>query len=93
MSYEAKVIDGGKIVLPAKLRRSLGIKVGDSVLIDEEGGRAVITTRQQRLREIQAEFARLKRPGVSMVDELIAERRAECEREEEELRLWRESRK
>ena len=34
MTYHAKVIAGGKIVIPAELRRQLGIKDGDSVLLE-----------------------------------------------------------
>lgn len=34
MTYHAKVIAGGKIVIPADLRRELGIKDGDSVVIE-----------------------------------------------------------
>lgn len=88
MTYEAKVIAGGKIVLPAKLRQSLGIADGDRVLIDEEEGKAVITTRRQKLRVLQEEMRKLVPEGVSLVDELIAERRAEAAREEEEVRQW-----
>jgi len=34
MTYHAKVIAGGKIVIPADLRRELGIKDGDSVALE-----------------------------------------------------------
>ncbi len=34
MTYHAKVIAGGKIVIPADLRRELGIKDGDSVVME-----------------------------------------------------------
>jgi AbrB family looped-hinge helix DNA binding protein len=81
MSHEAKVIAGGKIVLPAKVRRSLGIEVGDSVLIDEREGYMVITTRQRRLRDLQQEFRRRVPDGPSLADALLAERRSEALRE------------
>lgn len=38
MPYHAKVIAGGKIVIPAVLRRELGINDGDSVVIERERG-------------------------------------------------------
>ncbi|WP_394646795.1 AbrB/MazE/SpoVT family DNA-binding domain-containing protein [uncultured Sphingomonas sp.] len=37
MTYHAKVIAGGKIVIPADLRRELGIKDGDSVVLECDG--------------------------------------------------------
>lgn len=88
MTYNAKVIAGGKIVIPAELRRELGIKDGDSLVIErDENGGLVLKTYLQIVREVQSEFRRLRGPddGRSLVDELIAERRAEAAREEEEL--------
>ena len=34
MTYHAKVIAGGKIVIPADLRRELGIRDGDTLVVD-----------------------------------------------------------
>ena len=89
MTYQAKVIAGGKIVIPAELRRELGIVDGDSLVVEREpGGGIVIKTYQQVVREVQARFRELLKPGVtgSIVDELLAERRAEAEREEASYR-------
>jgi AbrB family looped-hinge helix DNA binding protein len=38
MTYHAKVIAGGKVVIPAEIRRELGIKDGDSVVIERNAG-------------------------------------------------------
>ena len=45
MTYHAKVIAGGKIVIPAELRREFGIKDGDSLVLqrDASGGLSVKT--------------------------------------------------
>ena len=83
MSYHAKLIKGGKIVIPAELRRELGFKEGDRLIIEREGNCAVIKTYDQVVREVQAEVKRLTGPYKgSIVDELIAERRAEAARED-----------
>lgn len=83
MSYHAKLIKGGKIVIPAELRRELGFKEGDRLIIEREGNCAVIKTYEQVVREVQAEVKRLTGPYKgSIVDELIAERRAEAARED-----------
>ena len=78
MTYHAKVIAGGKIVIPAEFRRALGIADGDSVLIarDAEGGLS-IKTHAQVIADGQRAFrAMLKRPFT--VDDFIADRRAEA---------------
>jgi AbrB family transcriptional regulator, stage V sporulation protein T len=82
MSYQAKLIKGGKIVIPAKLRREFGFKEGDMLVLEREGNGLVIKTYEQVVREVQAEFkAMLGDSSRSMVDELIAERSAEAARE------------
>lgn len=79
MSYHAKLIKGGKVVIPAELRRELGFKEGDRLIIEREGNTAVLKTYEQMVREVQAEVKRLIGPYEgSIVDELIAERRAEA---------------
>jgi len=81
VSYRAKVITGGKIVIPAELRREFGIKDGDVLVLDRGSDESfTIKTHSQIVKEGQAEFrAALKRPFT--VDEFIAEKRAEAERE------------
>lgn len=82
MTYHAKIIAGGKIVIPAELRRALGFNDGDSIVIEREGDTLVLKTYAQVVREVQQTFkAMLPDTGISMVDELIAERRREAARE------------
>jgi AbrB family transcriptional regulator, stage V sporulation protein T len=83
MSYHAKLIKGGKIVIPAELRREFGFKEGDSLVLEREGGGLMIKTYEQVVREVQAEIKQMIGPYKgSIVDELIAERRAEAEAED-----------
>ena len=82
MTYHAKLIKGGKIVIPAELRREFGFKDGDTLVFEREGGRLVLKTYAQVVRDVQAEFKAMVPAGNrSMVDELLAERRAEDARE------------
>ena len=74
----------GRVVIPASVRTQLGLKPGDVLNFAVLDGALVMRTRESALRRLQEMFAQTKRPGVSMVDELIAERRAEARREEEE---------
>ena len=78
----AKVSEGGRVVIPADLREKHGIGIGDVVMWVEDGEQLVLTSVRASIRRAQALVARHdKRPNVSMVDELIRERREEAARE------------
>ncbi len=82
MTYHAKVIAGGKIVIPADLRRELGIKDGDMVVIDRDAqGGMVLRTHAQVVREVQDIFRPFRDAHGSIVDDLLAGRREEQHRE------------
>lgn len=86
MTYSAKIIKGGKIVIPAELRRELGFAEGDRLVLEREGESLVIKSYQQVVREVQEAFRPFKpRDGSSLVDELIAERRKEAQQEDADL--------
>lgn len=72
------VSSSGRVVIPAKFRRALGIKDGDEVLISLDDGTILISTRRQQLRRAQALVRRHVEAGRSLADELIAERRTEA---------------
>ena len=76
-----KVAEGGRIVIPAKFREALGIKIGGEVTVSLKGGSLEISTREQALRRIQEMMKGKIKPGRSVVDELIRERREEAARE------------
>jgi len=78
-----KMSEGGRVVIPAEIRHSLGLKEGDTVLFDLRDGEVVLTTRQAQLARARAMFQAWfpKENGRSLVDEFIAERRQEAERE------------
>ena len=88
MTYHAKVISGGKIVIPAELRRELGIKDGDSVVLERDvRGQPVLKSYAQVVKEVQAAFRAMRKPGIDyrgVIDELIAERRAEADADDAE---------
>jgi bifunctional DNA-binding transcriptional regulator/antitoxin component of YhaV-PrlF toxin-antitoxin module len=79
--YRVRIGNQGRLVVPAELRRELGIEP-DDVLIGwiDEGGRLVFQRREDIEREIWAMFEGVEH---SMADELIAERRREAAREAE----------
>jgi len=69
-------------VIPAEIRRALGISSGDVLLVRTEANRLVLEKREALLRRLRSRF-RKATAGVSLADELIAERRAEGRREGE----------
>ena len=77
-----KMSDGGRVVIPAEIRNSMGLKEGDTVLWELRGGEAVLTTRLVQMRQAQTMVRQYVPAGVSLVDELIADRRAENARDE-----------
>ena len=80
-SQAVKIIDGGKLIIPAAFRRKLGIDIGDTVVIElgEDGLHVRSLSSAVRLaQDIVREFVP---DEVSLADELIAERRIEAEHE------------
>ena len=84
-SVGSKINQNGRIVIPAAIRQEMGIKAGETLLMDVEDGVLRIESHRARIRRIQLECAKYARPGILASDELIAERREEFRREEEEL--------
>ncbi len=74
-----KMSKGGRVVIPSHIRQSLGLNDGDAVLWELGDGEARITTRAQQIKRAQALVRRHVPLGVSLVDELIAERRSEAQ--------------
>jgi AbrB family looped-hinge helix DNA binding protein len=73
-----RVAEGGRIVIPAVARKALGIEPGDEVVVSLEDDSLRIRSRKQALRRIQDLLAKRGRPGVSLSEELIRERREEA---------------
>ncbi|WP_066658834.1 MULTISPECIES: AbrB/MazE/SpoVT family DNA-binding domain-containing protein [unclassified Sphingomonas] len=90
MTYHAKMIAGGKIVVPAEVRRALGVKDGDSIVIErDERGQFILKTYAQVVKEVQAKFKAMVGPYEgSLVDEFIADKRREAEEEDRRTQEW-----
>ena len=70
--------------LPDKLLAALGVKPGDRVCLKLGANGIKIMKRDAALTHAQELASRYTADGVSMVDELIAERRREARKEEAE---------
>jgi AbrB family looped-hinge helix DNA binding protein len=79
-TIEVTVGPQGRLVVPAPLRRRLGIEAGDVLVARAQDDRLVLERRDAILARVRGRLAAVP-DDVSMVDELIAERREEAERE------------
>jgi bifunctional DNA-binding transcriptional regulator/antitoxin component of YhaV-PrlF toxin-antitoxin module len=79
--YRVRIGNQGRLVVPAELRRELGVEPEDILVgwIDEDG-RLIFQRREDIEKEI---WAMMEGIEVSLADELIAERRREAAREAE----------
>ncbi|KXF79450.1 hypothetical protein ATN84_00040 [Paramesorhizobium deserti] len=75
------------------MRAAMMVKPGDTVTAEVVDGELRIYSRAVVLAQIAAEAAKFKaaHPGVSLVDELIADRREEARKELEEANAWRKA--
>lgn len=76
METRVRVSKDGKLVIPTSFRKALGVKIGDFVVLRLKNNELRITTLQHRLAEAQRLLREHVKPGISLADELIAERRA-----------------
>jgi AbrB family looped-hinge helix DNA binding protein len=76
-----RVNENGRVVIPAEFRKLLGINAGDEVVLRMEDDELRITTLKRRIERAQRLVRKHVKPGTSLVDELIAERREAAKRE------------
>jgi AbrB family looped-hinge helix DNA binding protein len=76
-----RVNQNGRIVIPAAFRKAIGIEVGDEVVLRIQDDELRITTQQRRIRRAQQRARTYLKPGTSLVDELLAERREAAKNE------------
>jgi AbrB family looped-hinge helix DNA binding protein len=82
LTQAVKIIDGGKLVIPAHMRRAMGIAGGDTVLVE------LLPENELRVRPLSAAVRRAQaivRDSIkgdrSLAEELMRERKQEAARE------------
>ena len=80
-SQRVKLVEGGKLVIPAIFRREMGVKPGDTLIVEMDGGDLRVRSLPSAIARVQARMRELNPEGRSLSDELVAERRAEAARE------------
>jgi AbrB family looped-hinge helix DNA binding protein len=76
-----RVNENGRVIIPAAMRKALGINAGDELLLRIEGDELRIYTQQSRIQRAQRRARLHLKPGTSLVEELSAERRQAAKRE------------
>lgn len=78
INVRTKVTQGGRIVIPAEMRRYLGIEIGEEVNLSIVDDELKISTSKNALKNIRKAVQLFKNSNKSVVDELIADRRREA---------------
>ena len=73
-----KLTNGNRVVIPAAIRRSLRLQVGDAVtLVLRDNGEVQLLTQIKAIRQAQTLVRRHVAAERSLVDQLLAQRREE----------------
>jgi AbrB family looped-hinge helix DNA binding protein len=81
-SVRVRLGPDGRIVIPAAFREALGLKDGQVLFAHLEEGEIALLTATAAARRARAIIRKYVPDGISLVDELIEDRRREVEREE-----------
>jgi bifunctional DNA-binding transcriptional regulator/antitoxin component of YhaV-PrlF toxin-antitoxin module len=74
---------GGRVVIPADFRKKMQVQEGETlVALLQPDGELRLLSKQTAMKRAQAHFRTVVPEGVSLVDELIADRRREAEEED-----------
>ena len=76
--------ESGRIVLPAAIRKELGLKAGDRLTVISDAGSIRILNRKMALASIRADIIKHRGSLDGILDEFLAERREEATRDARE---------
>ena len=82
MNEVAFVDKAGRFVVPAKFRKQMGWEFGDKLTLEVVENELRVVSVKQAIRSAQEMVARRVPAGVSLVDELIEDRKNEVRRDE-----------
>lgn len=73
-----KLTNGNRVIIPAAIRKGLGLRVGDLLtLVLEDNGEVRLLTQAEAVRQAQTLVRQHVDKDRSLVEELLAERREE----------------
>ncbi len=71
-----KLVDGGRLIVPAAFRKEMGLAKGDAVVMEMHGDELRVRPAKSALKRLREKLRASAPHHVSVVDELIAERRS-----------------
>ncbi len=71
-----RVVPDGRLLIPAEMRQAMQLGEGGHVVVHVEAGELRIMAQSVSIQQVQARMRKYRRPGVSEVDEFLAQRRA-----------------
>ena len=77
-SVYTKIAENGRIVIPAALRRAIGLEPGGDVLLRVENGEIRLIPAHQAIKRAQQVVRQYAAPGESASESLITERHLEA---------------
>ena len=80
---EVQIGAQGRVVIPAALRKALNLTPGDRLIARRDGDSLVLERREAIVKRLQDRFRHIPKE-VGLVDELLAERRAEAAAESDQ---------
>ncbi len=78
--HQTRMSKEGRVLIPAAVRQELGFSENEPLSIYVQDGEVRIVSRIHAVRQMQQRMAKYKKPGESVVDELLRDRRAEAKR-------------
>ncbi len=75
-AFHVRILEGGKIVIPAAVRRKHGFAVGQTLVMGDTAAGVTLRLLDDAVGSAQAIMAEAAAPERRLSDELIAERRA-----------------
>jgi bifunctional DNA-binding transcriptional regulator/antitoxin component of YhaV-PrlF toxin-antitoxin module len=82
MYYRAKIVNGGRLLIPDKLRRELNLTDGKSVLIENRNSELRIKPVPKAIQEAREILGSRLHNLTSLSNELISERREDSRKEQ-----------
>lgn len=80
-AHRGRLVSGGRLQLPADIRRELGLNDGDQVVMRVVDGELHVRPARDVLKRIQAMLRPYAPTDGSVTEELIADRRVEADRD------------
>lgn len=75
----SKIVEGGRIIVPAAFRRAMGVAQGDAVVMELQGDELRVRPARSALRRIQERLAAHAPTDHLVSDTLLADRRKEVD--------------